>query len=93
MQTTRVGSIVKPGEGRQLPGIIFKITAEQAADSFSIIEHPYQPGVLIPPHVHDAADQVTCVIEGQVGTRCTSARSGSSGTSTSNPCWSRSRPT
>lgn len=69
MQTTQVGVIVNPGEGRQLPGIVFKIASEQAAGSFSIIEHPYDPGVLVPPHVHAAADQVTYVIEGEVGIR------------------------
>jgi quercetin dioxygenase-like cupin family protein len=69
MQTTQDGAIVHPGRGRQLPGIVFKVAAAQAAGAFSIVEHPYQPGVLIPPHVHDAADQVTYVIEGEVGIR------------------------
>ncbi|MBV9414960.1 MAG: cupin domain-containing protein [Solirubrobacterales bacterium] len=69
MQTTKTGSIVLPGEGRELPGILFRVAAAQAAGSFSIVEHPYQPGVLIPPHLHDGADQVTYVIEGEVGIR------------------------
>jgi quercetin dioxygenase-like cupin family protein len=66
---TKNGAIVQPGEGKKLPGIVFKVAAAQAAGSFSIVEHPYQPGVLIPPHVHDTADQVTFVIEGEVGIR------------------------
>jgi quercetin dioxygenase-like cupin family protein len=69
MKTPQTGSIVLPGQGRELPGIIFKVAASEAAGSFSIVEHPYQPGVLIPPHVHDAADQVTYVITGEVGIR------------------------
>ncbi len=69
MQPTQTGSIVLPAEGRKLPGILFKVAASQAAGSFSMVEHPYQPGVLIPPHVHHAADQVTYVIEGEVGIR------------------------
>ena len=69
MQGTSAGSIVAPGEGRTLPGILFKVAADQAAGSFSIVEHPYQPGMLIPPHVHAAADQITYVIEGEVGIR------------------------
>jgi quercetin dioxygenase-like cupin family protein len=69
MQTTATGSIVAPGAGRALPGILFKIAAHQTAGSFSIVEHPYPPGVLIPPHVHFAADQVTYVIDGEVGIR------------------------
>lgn len=69
MKPTCTGSIVAPGEGRTLPGIVFKVAADQAAGSFSIVEHPYQPGVLIPPHVHADANQVTYVIEGEVGIR------------------------
>jgi quercetin dioxygenase-like cupin family protein len=69
MQTTLTGSMLLPGQGRALPGIVFKVAAAQAAGSFSIVEHPYEPGVLIPPHVHEAADQVTYVIEGEVGIR------------------------
>jgi quercetin dioxygenase-like cupin family protein len=69
IQATRAGAIVAPGEGRTLPGILFKVAAHEAAGAFSIVEHPYPPGVLIPPHVHDAADQVTYVIEGEIGVR------------------------
>lgn len=69
MHTTSAGPIVQPGEGRQLPGIVFKVAAKHADGAFSIVEHPYPPGVLIPPHVHAAADQVTYVIEGEVGIR------------------------
>ncbi len=69
MQTTMQGAILLPGEGRELPGIVFKIAAAQTGGSFSIVEHPYAPGVLIPPHVHDTADQITYVIEGEVGIR------------------------
>jgi quercetin dioxygenase-like cupin family protein len=69
MKPKQTGSIVAPGEGRTLPGILFKVAADQAAGSFSIVEHPYQPGVLIPPHVHATADQVTYVLEGEVGIR------------------------
>ena len=69
MKPTCTGSIVGPGEGRTLPGIVFKVAADQAAGSFSIVEHPYQAGVLIPPHVHADANQVTYVIEGKVGIR------------------------
>jgi quercetin dioxygenase-like cupin family protein len=69
IQPVRAGSIVHPGEGRTLPGILFRVAAAEAAGAFSIVEHPYPPGVLIPPHVHDAADQVTYVIEGEIGVR------------------------
>jgi quercetin dioxygenase-like cupin family protein len=67
--TERAGSIVAPGAGRALPGIVLKVASEHTGGSFSIVEHPYEPGVLIPPHVHMAAEQVTYVIEGEVGIR------------------------
>lgn len=65
--TAPVAQIVRPGAGRELPGILFKVAAADTAGSFSIVEHPYDPGVLIPPHVHANADQVAYVIEGEVG--------------------------
>lgn len=40
MKPKQTGSIVAPGEGRTLPGILFKVAADQAAGSFSIVEHP-----------------------------------------------------
>lgn len=62
-------SIVRPGEGRSFPGIIFKTYARDSGGAFSIVEHPYAPRMLVPPHVHEATDQVTYVVEGTVGVR------------------------
>lgn len=61
------GSMVSPHEGRTLPGVIFKVTSAETGGSFSIVEHPYAPRVLVPPHVHYRVDQVTYVLEGEVG--------------------------
>jgi quercetin dioxygenase-like cupin family protein len=62
-------ALVAPGEGRALPGIVFKIYARQSGGAFSIVEHPYGPRVLVPPHAHAAVDQVTYVLAGTVGIR------------------------
>ncbi len=59
--------VVRPGEGKTLPGIIFKISERHTGGTFSIVEHPLPPKVLVPPHVHARHDQITYVIEGEVG--------------------------
>lgn len=61
--------VVRPGEGRALPGIIFKIYARETRGAFSVVEHPIAPRILIPPHSHQDADQVTYVLEGSTGMR------------------------
>ena len=69
MQVSNRQVLIRPGEGRSLPGIIFKVHALDSGGPFSIVEHPYAPRVLIPPHVHAAVDQVSYVLEGTVGIR------------------------
>ena len=61
--------LVKPGEGRAIPGVVFKIYARETRGAFSIVEHPLAPRILIPPHTHEAADQVSYVLEGTAGMR------------------------
>lgn len=60
-----------PSEGLALlaggSGTIFKLWAEELDGSISIVEHPIEPGVLVPPHVHSREDQVSLVLEGTVG--------------------------
>ena len=62
--------VVPPGEGESpAPGVIFKVTEAETGGTFSIVEHPYEPRALIPPHVHETVDQITYVVEGTVGIR------------------------
>ena len=35
----------------------------------SIVEHTFDPGVLIPPHRHTREDEISCVISGEIGFR------------------------
>ena len=35
----------------------------------SIVEHTFDPGVLIPPHTHTREDEISCVISGEIGFR------------------------
>ena len=66
--------VVQPGEGRAgglAPGIgvVFKIDGADAGGALSIVEHPFEVGALVPPHVHTHEDEISIVLEGQIGFR------------------------
>ncbi len=66
-------TVVDPGAGPSewtgpLFGIIHKLDAEQTG-SISIVEHPFGPGALVPPHIHTREDEISYVIEGEIGFR------------------------
>jgi quercetin dioxygenase-like cupin family protein len=70
---TRV-KVVQPGEGRMgglAPGVgvIFKIDGADSGGRISIVEHPFDVGALVPPHVHTLEDEISIVLEGQIGYR------------------------
>lgn len=70
---TRV-KVVQPGEGRTgglAPGIgvAFKIDGEDTGGAISIVEHPFAVGALVPPHIHTLEDEVSIVLEGEIGFR------------------------
>ena len=66
--------VVRQGEGRAgglAPGIgvTFKIDAENTGGALSIVEHPFAVGALVPPHVHTREDEISYVLEGEIGFR------------------------
>jgi quercetin dioxygenase-like cupin family protein len=66
--------VVRPGEGRRgglAPGIgvVFKIDREDTGGALSIVEHPFEIGALVPPHVHRLEDEYSIVLEGEIGFR------------------------
>jgi quercetin dioxygenase-like cupin family protein len=66
--------VVPPGEGDTgvlLPGVgvQFKIDGEDVGGAFSVVEHPFDVGALVPPHVHHLEDEISIVIEGRIGFR------------------------
>ena len=66
--------VVQPGEGRVgrlAPGIgvQFKIDGADTGGLVSIVEHPFDVGVLVPPHVHTREDEISIVLEGEIGFR------------------------
>lgn len=50
-------------------GVDFKIGGEQTGGSFAVVEHPIEPGRLVPPHVHHNVDEYSYVLEGRIGAR------------------------
>src|SRR5437867_9028781 len=50
-------------------GVDFKIAADATGGAFAIVEHPIEPGRLVPPHVHTREDEFSYVIEGEIGVR------------------------
>ena len=73
MEATHGLLIVAPGEGPLIDigglGVHFKIWGETTAGGLSIVEHPMEPGRLVPPHIHQAEDELSYVLEGTFGVR------------------------
>jgi quercetin dioxygenase-like cupin family protein len=66
--------VVQPGEGRRGDladgiGVIFKIDGADTGGALSIVEHPFGVGALVPPHIHRLEDEVSIVLEGEIGFR------------------------
>jgi len=66
--------VVQPGEGRRgglMPGVgvIFKIDGADSGGALAVVEHPFEVGGLVPPHVHHREDEFSIVLEGEIGFR------------------------
>jgi quercetin dioxygenase-like cupin family protein len=66
--------VVRPGDGRAgglAPGVgvVFKIDGADTDGALSIVEHPFDVGALVPPHVHTREDEISIVLEGEIGFR------------------------
>ncbi|HVS42501.1 MAG TPA: cupin domain-containing protein [Candidatus Dormibacteraeota bacterium] len=67
-------TIVQPNEGRAgglAPGIgvVFKLDGEDTGGALSVVEHPFEVGALVPPHIHTREDEYSMVLEGEIGFR------------------------
>ncbi len=65
---------VQPGEGRRgelLPGVgvIFKIDGADSGGALAVVEHPFEVGGFVPPHIHHREDEFSIVLEGEIGFR------------------------
>lgn len=45
-----------------------RLTSDQTG-AISIVEHVFQPGVLVPPHRHSREDEISYVVAGEIGFR------------------------
>jgi quercetin dioxygenase-like cupin family protein len=65
--------LVEPGAGELISlgglGVQFKIGGGQTGGLLAIVEHPIEPGRLVPPHVHRNEDEYSYVLEGHIGVR------------------------
>jgi quercetin dioxygenase-like cupin family protein len=67
------GILIPVGTGRSVQiggmGVVYKLFGQDTGGSFSIVEHPLEPGTLAPPHTHTREDEFSFVLEGEVGMR------------------------
>ena len=66
--------VVQPGDGAPRPlqpgvGVVFKIDGADTAGALAIVEHPFEVGGFVPPHIHTHEDEISFVLEGQIGFR------------------------
>jgi quercetin dioxygenase-like cupin family protein len=50
-------------------GVIFRLSGQATGGNFSVVEHPIEPGTLVPPHTHSREDEYSYVLEGEVGVK------------------------
>jgi quercetin dioxygenase-like cupin family protein len=66
-------TVVQPGEGRAGDlgpiGVVFKLWGHDTGGALSIVEHPFDVGALVPPHMHTREDAYSIVTEGEIGFR------------------------
>ena len=65
--------VVRPEDGTRVDlaglGVDFKVSSEGTDGNLSIVEHPMEPGRLVPPHIHHREDELSYVLEGTFGVR------------------------
>ncbi len=62
-----------PAEGKSLSlgglGVIYKVLPEDTGGALAVVEHPIEPGRLVRPHTHTREDEISYIVEGEVGVR------------------------
>ena len=66
--------VVQPGDGRAGRlgpgvGVHFKIDGPDTGGALSVVEHPFDVGAFVRPHVHTREDEISIVLEGEIGFR------------------------
>ncbi|HSI93333.1 MAG TPA: hypothetical protein VK925_07505, partial [Jiangellaceae bacterium] len=65
-------TVVPPGEGRigglgPGVGVQFKLWGQDTGGAISVVEHPFEVGALVPPHMHTREDEYSIVLDGEIG--------------------------
>jgi quercetin dioxygenase-like cupin family protein len=64
-------SFLGPGQGKAIRtgamSVVYKVSAEWTGGAYTMHEQPVEPGRLVAPHTHAAQDQVSYVVEGELG--------------------------
>src|SRR5690349_12134025 len=50
-------------------GVGFRLGGDQTGGQVAIVEHPFPPGALVPPHAHTREDEFSIVTAGAIGFR------------------------
>ena len=50
-------------------GVGFRLDGDHTGDQVAIVEHPFPPGALVPPHIHTREDEFSIVTAGAIGFR------------------------
>jgi mannose-6-phosphate isomerase-like protein (cupin superfamily) len=75
MNTTPIPPLIvmPPGEGQSvhIPGFgaTFKLWGSDTHGAVSIVEHPFDVGLITAPHMHSREDEYSIVLEGEIGFR------------------------
>ncbi len=49
--------------------VFFKLWGEDTGGALSVVEHPFDVGALVGPHIHTREDEYSIVLEGEIGFR------------------------
>ncbi|MEU8950979.1 cupin domain-containing protein [Streptomyces sp. NPDC048489] len=70
-------TVIPPGTGESvhIPGFgaAFKLGSAITHGAVSIVEHPFDVGMITPPHMHRWEDEYSIVLEGEIGFRSDAA--------------------
>ena len=61
-------TLISKNEGDDADGVLIKLYGEETNGTISIIEQPFEPGLLLPPHVHQN-DVWLYILEGEMHAR------------------------
>ncbi len=66
------GELVLPGHGDQVTlqggvGVVFKVPGSLTSGQLAIVEHPVPVDALVVPHSHTREDELSYVLEGEIG--------------------------